>query len=191
MDTFDFLIKRSGNACELCGSDHGLQIYLVPPKELVEPDTTVLVCTKCEEQLSDDSKIVPTHWRSLNNSMWTEFEPVKVVIWRMLRKLKNEGWPQDLLDLFYLDDETLQWAKSLENAAENQKIHLDSNGSILVDGDQVVLIKDLDVKGANFNAKRGTVVKNIRLVSDNEEQIEGKINGQQIVILTKFVKKSS
>lgn len=191
MDTFDFLIKRSGNACELCGSDHGLQIYLVPPKELEEPDATVLVCTTCAEQLSDDSKIVPAHWHCLNNSMWTEFEPVKVLIWRMLRKLKNEGWPQDLLDQLYLDDETLQWAKSLENAEENKIIHLDSNGSILVNGDQVVLIKDLDVKGANFNAKRGTVVKSIRLVSDNEEQIEGKINGQQIVILTKFVKKSS
>ena len=191
MDTLDFLRTRSGNACELCGSDQGLQIYLVSPKELEEPETTALVCNTCEQQLSDDSKIVPAHWHCLNNSMWTEYAPVKVLIWRMLRKLKNEGWPQDLLDQLYLDDETLKWAKSLENAEENQIVHIDSNGTSLADGDQVVLIKDLDVKGANFNAKRGTVVKNIHLVHDNEEQIEGKINGQQIVILTKLVKKSN
>jgi len=55
----------------------------------------------------------------------------------------------------------------------------------------VTLIQDLDVKGANFIAKRGTVVKKINLVSDNAEQIEGKVNEQQIVILTKYVKKSS
>ncbi len=191
MDTWDVLRTRSGHICELCGSDNGLQLYLVPPKELEEPETTALVCSVCKEQLSDDSKIVSDHWRCLNNSMWTEYAPVKVLVWRMLRKLKNEGWPQDLLDIFYLDDETLHWAKALENAKENQIVHTDCNGSILLDGDQVVLMKDLDVKGANFNAKRGTVVKNIHLVYDNEEQIEGKINGQQIVILTKFVKKSN
>jgi protein PhnA len=59
----------------------------------------------------------------------------------------------------------------------------------LENGDSVVLIKELDVKGATFSAKRGTAVRNIRLVADNPEQIEGKINGQSIVILTKFVKK--
>jgi protein PhnA len=68
---------------------------------------------------------------------------------------------------------------------------VDSNGTILEAGDSVTLIKDLNVKGANFTAKRGTVVRGIFLVADNPEHIEGKINGQQIVILTKFVKKSS
>jgi protein PhnA len=59
----------------------------------------------------------------------------------------------------------------------------------LESGDTIVLIKDLDVKGANFTAKRGTAVRNIKLVKDNVEQIEGKINGQGIVILTQYVKK--
>jgi len=53
----------------------------------------------------------------------------------------------------------------------------------------VVLIKDLKVKGAGFTAKRGTAVRNISLVHDNAEHIEGKINGQKIVILTQYVKK--
>ena len=55
--------------------------------------------------------------------------------------------------------------------------------------DTVTLIKDLNVKGANFTAKRGTAVRGISLVADNAEQIEGRVNGQKIVILTQFVKK--
>jgi protein PhnA len=60
---------------------------------------------------------------------------------------------------------------------------------VLQNGDTVTLIKDLDVKGAGFTAKRGTSVKNISLVEDNPEHIMARVNGSQIVILTKFVKK--
>ena len=59
----------------------------------------------------------------------------------------------------------------------------------LMNGDTVVLTKALNVKGTSFTAAKGTIVKRIRLVPDNTEQIEGKINEQTIVILTKFVKK--
>ena len=94
--------------------------------------------------------------------------------------------------MLYLDDETLEWAKSsgdhLDSVADD--IHKDSNGAQLRTGDSVTLIKSLDVKGSQINAKIGTVVKNIKIVADNTEQIEGKIEGQQIVILTKFVRKS-
>ena len=88
--------------------------------------------------------------------------------------------------------ETMNWARATgeSDAAEEVK-HLDSNGTVLQAGDTVTLIKDLNVKGANFIAKRGTAVRGISLVADNPEHIEGKINGQRIVILTKFVKKSS
>jgi protein PhnA len=48
----------------------------------------------------------------------------------------------------------------------------------------------LEVKGSQVKANVGVAVRNIRLVHDNIEQIEGKVDGQQIVILTKFVKKS-
>ena len=53
-----------------------------------------------------------------------------------------------------------------------------------------MLTQVLNVKGANFMAPKGTIVKKIKLVHDNTEQIEGKVNEQTIVILTKFVKKS-
>ena len=93
--------------------------------------------------------------------------------------------------MLYLDDETLAWAQATDEGQENesQVVHRDSNGNILTAGDAVTLTKDLDVKGANFTAKRGTPVRNISLVASNIEHIEGRVNGQQIVILTKFVKK--
>ncbi len=110
----------------------------------------------------------------------------------MLHRLKGEGWPSDLLDMMYLDDETLAWAKADGDGVEvdEDSLHKDSNGVVLQAGDTVVLIKDLDVKGANFTAKRGTAVRNITLVHDNPEHIEGRVSGQRIVILTKFVKKN-
>jgi protein PhnA len=95
--------------------------------------------------------------------------------------------------MLYLEEETLAWAqatgegKSDEDAAR----YLDSNGALMKAGDTVTLIKDLDVKGSSITAKRGTAVRGIRLVADNPEQIEGRIEGQQIVILTKFVKRSN
>ena len=120
--------------------------------------------------------------------MWSETDAVKVIAYRMLHQLKAEGWPNDLLEMMYLDDETLEWAKA-GIVDENAPKHKDSNGVELQHGDSVVLIKDLNVKGATFTAKRGTAVRNIRLVHDNPEQIEGKINGQSIIILTQYVKK--
>jgi len=91
----------------------------------------------------------------------------------------------------YLEDDNLTWAKATGDHLETEtsEVHVDCNGAILNTGDTVTLIKSLDVKGSQINAKIGTVVKNIKLVSDNTDQIEGKIEGQQIVILTKFVRK--
>jgi protein PhnA len=67
----------------------------------------------------------------------------------------------------------------------------DSNGNILKDGDSVTLIKDLPVKGANVTLKRGTLIKNIRLVEDDAENIEcnaEKVKG--LVLKTCFLKKA-
>ena len=95
--------------------------------------------------------------------------------------------------MLYLDDDTLAWAQATGegNNDEDTVKHVDSNGAVLEAGDTITLIKDLDVKGANFTAKRGTAVRGISLVTDNAKHIEGRINGQRIVILTKFVKKST
>lgn len=188
----DALQKRSNNQCELCTSTANLMVYTVPPKAIENEENAILICESCHEQISDESKIDPNHWRCLNESMWSEVPAVKVVVWRMLNHLRGEGWPTDLLDMMYLEEDTLAWAK--EGAAsietDDKIVHKDSNGVILEAGDTVVLIKDLPVKGSSFVAKRGTAVRRISLDHDNPNYIEGRVEGQQIVILTQFVKKS-
>lgn len=186
------LQERSGSKCELCESTNQLRVYAVSPRSGGSADESALICETCFTQIEDPAKTNANHWRCLNNSMWSEVPAVKVLAWRMLDHLKAEGWPQDLLNQLYLDDETLEWAK----AGAKQEVdvieelkHVDSNGKVLQDGDTVTLIKDLDVKGAGFTAKRGTTVKNIKLVEDNPEHITARVNGSQIVILTQFVKK--
>jgi len=184
-------MSRSGSACELCGNNSNLEIYTIPPFEQTA-NRSILVCETCRDQLTGAKPLDANHWRCLNNSMWSTEPPVQIVVWRLLHSLRHEGWPQDLLDMLYLDDEVLALAKSGidDGETETKPVHKDSNGNVLTDGDTIVLVKDLDVKGAGFTAKRGTAVRGIRLVEDNPGQIEGRINGQHIVILTQFVKKS-
>jgi protein PhnA len=123
--------------------------------------------------------------------MWSEQLAVQVVAWRMLSRLRAEGWPQDLLDMMYLEEEALEWARATGEGevAADKVIHRDSNGVIIEAGDSVVLIKDLPVKGSSMIAKRGTAVRRVSLDHENAEYIEGKVDGQQIVIITKYVKK--
>jgi protein PhnA len=120
--------------------------------------------------------------------MWSEVPAVKVLAFRILTELQGEGWPADLLEMIYLDDETMTWAKATMEDPDAIK-HFDSNGVQLKSGDSVVLIKDLDVKGSSMVAKRGTAVRNIRCVHNDPTLIEGKVNGQTIYILTQYVKK--
>ncbi|MGG7036460.1 MAG: PhnA domain-containing protein [Flavobacterium sp.] len=182
------LRDRSNSKCEISGSEEDLVVYTVPPKTEATPENSILITKSLRDQIENITDTNPNDWRGLSDSMWSEFLPVQIVSWRMLARLKNH----DLLDMMYLDDEALEWAKATgEGEDEEGKIvHKDSNGNILFDGDSVVLIKDLDVKGANFTAKRGAAVHNIKLVWDNAEQIEGRVEGQHIVILTQYVKKT-
>lgn len=186
------LLDRSNSCCELCGSDTALSVFDVPPVTVADADHAILLCSKCREQIEDADKVDSNHWRCLNDSMWSQIPAVQVMAWRMLNQLASEGWPQDLLDMLYLDDEVLAWAKAglAEESATDVAPTLDSNGAVLQAGDTVTLIKDLDVKGASFTAKRGTAVRNISL-TDNPEQIEGRVNGVRIVLLTCYLKKSS
>ncbi len=195
MGLLEDLQSRSGNKCELCAATENLQVYEVPPKSTGGVDGSLLGCETCIGQIESRSLGTDTvdanHWRCLNDSMWSEHPPVQVVAWRMLSRLKSEGWPQDLLDMMYLDDENLNWAKATgEGVAEGDKIiHRDVNGVVLNTGDSVVLIKDLKVKGSSLVAKQGTAVRRISLDPENAEFIEGKVGPQQIVIITKYVKK--
>lgn len=176
----EVLIARSGDVCELCASDDSLAAHDVGPN-----GGEAWLCGTCRDQIAGD--LDPNHWRCLSNSMWSEHGDVQVLAWRLLDRLKDHDWARDLLEMLYLDDETLERAKT--GAFVAAIVHVDSNGTVLVGGDTVTLIKDLPVKGAGFTAKRGTAVRGISLVADNAEHIEGRVEGQRIVILTEFVKK--
>ena len=187
------LQSRSESKCELCNATDNLSVYEIPPSSDGSEDQCVLICETCRDQIENPDKTDANHWRCLNDSMWSQIPAVQVMAWRMLTRLSAEGWPQDLLDMLYLDEETLAWANAVGDTSNDEDAvkHVDSNGARLEAGDTVTLIKDLDVKGANFTAKRGTAVRGISLVADNPEHIEGRVEGQRIVILTKFVKKSA
>lgn len=181
------LNKRSNGTCELCGATENLKQFDVLPTRKGDLDESIYACATCIDQIENPDKMDPNHWRVLNDSMWSEHIPVQVVSWRMLNRLKN----QELVEQMYMDDDTLEWAKATGEAddEENKLVHRDSNGVILSTGDSVVLIKDLKVKGSSMVAKQGTAVRNIRLDHENETYIEGKVDGQQIVIITAYVKK--
>ncbi len=184
------LLKRSNSQCELCGSDSNLAVFNVPPVSDSNVENSILICNVCLDQIEQVNTLNPNHWRCLNDSMWNSEPVIQVMAWRQLKQLSSEPWAQDLLEMLYLDEETLAWAAAtqIEDSDDNGP-SVDSNGAILLAGDSITLIKDLDVKGAGFTAKRGTMVKNISL-TDNPEQIEGRVNGTRIVLLTKFLKKA-
>lgn len=165
--------------CPLCASDAPLQDHPVPGGP---EGAFVAICATCAGQI--EGELEPGHWRGLASAMWSEEAAVQVLSARILQRIQ-EGWAQDLLDQLYLDEETQAWVDNVAAASQ----HRDANGATLNAGDNVVLIKDLPVKGAGFTAKRGTAVRGISLVADNPEHIEGRVEGQRIVILTQFVKK--
>lgn len=185
------LNKRSGSVCELCAATENLKEYIVLPTKKGGLDESILACNTCISQIENPGNEDLNHWRCLNDSMWNEHTPVQVVAWRMLSRLRRAGWTKDLLDMMYLEEDVLTWAQATGEGDddENKIIHRDVNGVILQAGDSVVLIKDLKVKGSSMVAKQGTAVRNIKLDHENDQYIEGKVDGQMIVIITQYVKK--
>ena len=184
------LIERSGNICELCGATEGLSVVEVTPSD-ASGEQSIYICETCKSQIANPQNLDADHWHCLNDSMWSQVPAVQVMAFRLLSALGE----QDQLDMMYLEDDVKTWAQAgmLSTAANDDGgavIHRDSNGTILAEGDTVTLIKDLEVKGAGFTAKRGTIVKNIHL-TDDAKFIEGKINGTQIVLVAAFMKKSN
>lgn len=194
MSTEQVLIQRCDSKCELCASTDHLNSYEVPPTSDGTADQSVMICDTCLSQIEKPDTTEVNHWRCLNDSMWSQVTAVQVMAWRQLKHLSTMGetWAQDLLDMLYLEEEALNWAKAMESSEEEEDDRppaYDSNGAQLKAGDTVTLIKDLDVKGGGFTAKRGTAVRGISL-TNNPEHIEGRVNGVRIVLLTKYLKKA-
>jgi len=170
------------SACALCSAPDASPVTLAPG------DDAAALCPVCASALTGDITPGP-RWRCLGDAVWSEDTATQIAAWRLLQALSTESWAADLLETVYLDPEVLARAQATE-AGEPGVEHRDSNGALLVHGDTVTLIKDLPVKGSSMVAKRGTAVRGIRLVRDNPDQIEGRVNDQQIVILCQFVRKS-
>lgn len=90
---------------------------------------------------------------------------------------------------YVYDEASGEWRPASEVRAEAAVVVKDAAGNVLADGDQVVLVKDLRVKGAGTTLKQGTVIRSIRL-TDNPEEIDCRhdtIKG--LVLRTEFVRK--
>jgi len=172
------LMDRSSGKCELCGAEEGLIAYEVAPK-----DEAIVICATCATSISEPSSN-EKHWNCLHDSMWSTEPAVQVMAFRLLTQLGA----QDQLDMLYLEDDVREWAEAgMEE--EKQEPTRDANGTILIEGDAVSIIKDLVVKGAGFTAKQGTTVKNIRMVAGDPTHIQGRVNGTMIFIISAYLKK--
>lgn len=185
------LQERSNHSCELCSTgDTELFAYAVPPRKADSDEHVVVLCEKCRDAVLAGDFSDSDHWRSLEGSIWSPEPAVQAISHKILAKLAPaESWAADALESVSLDETVLEWAGAEAAAAGDQVIHKDAYGVVLAAGDTILLTQNLNVKGTNFTAPKGTLVKKIRLVPENAEQIEGKINGDTIVILTKYVKK--
>lgn len=169
-------------SCALCSSEPASEIALDGA------DMSVLLCETCVQGQTAPGEDTP-HWQCLHEAIWSTEPQVQIAAYRTLHHLQHAPWARDLMEIAYLAPEVLALAEAALND-DPALVHKDTNGVVLAQGDSVVLIKDLPVKGAGFTAKRGTPVRNIGLVQDNAGHIEGRVEGQRIVILTEFVKKT-
>ncbi len=180
------LKERSDGLCELCSKTEAVNAYTVSPKKDDAIENQAALCNDCLEKI--DAADQSFYWRVVEGSIWNPEPSVQALSYRILQRYKDEDWASGVISMVDLDEDTIQWALSGLEVAD---VHKDAFGNVLENGDTVVLTQALDVKGTNFSAPKGTVVKRIRLVHDNHEQVEGKINEQMIVILTKYVKKNN
>lgn len=178
------LNERCGEVCELCNTSPAVHGYTVSPKTGDAIENQAALCDTCMANMNVPGNGV--YWSFLEGSIWNPEPVIQALSYRILQAQKHEDWANNIISSVELDENVVQWAMS---AFETADVHKDAFGNTLANGDNVVLTQSLDVKGTSFSAPKGTVVKKIRLVADNTDQIEGKINEQTIVILTKYVKK--
>ncbi len=176
-------MQRS-SVCELCGSEDSVSMQNLPISDTSE-EQSVYLCGNCKEQI-DSSELDETHFNCLNDTMWSETPAVKILSYILWSKLGR----QDMVEMMYLEEDELQLAKQAVEAEKNKLVYKDANGVELKAGDSIVILKDLEVKGAGFTAKRGTTVTRIGLAPGDAGHVEGRVNGTKIFIKTEFIKKA-
>jgi protein PhnA len=186
------ILQRANNSCEICSNQsETFFTYIVPTHAHNTDADCVLLCPNCNTSIGSNDYSITENWRGIQGSIWSEVPAVKVLSYKIAQQLPATDWAQEVMDSAYLNEAELAWANSEADAVANVVIHKDAYGVVLQTGDNILLTENLNVKGANFIASKGTKVSKIKLVPDNAKQIEGKIEGSTIVILTKFVRKSN
>ena len=175
---------RSGGVCELCGSSEELSSLELPISDSSD-EQSLYVCANCKSQI-ESGELDENHFNCLNDTMWSETPAVKIMSYILFNRLGR----QDMIDMMYLEDDELKLAEQAVNAEANKVVFRDANGVELHAGDSIVILKDLDVKGAGFTAKRGTTVTRIALPNDMDDHVEGRVNGTKIYLKTEFIKKA-
>ncbi len=165
-------------SCKLCGSKNGVESFEYASGH------SVLLCEVCRAQI-ESGELDENHFSCLNDAMWSEESDVKILSYILWSRL-GRG---DMCDMLYLESDEMDVAQSVLSQKSTPTVR-DANGVELKAGDSVVILKDLDVKGAGFTAKRGTTVKNISIPNDVEGHIEGRVNGVKIYLKTEFLKKA-
>lgn len=104
--------------------------------------------------------------------------------------------PQCTLENIYPDGDNyvcadcgFEWPQTVvAEANDDEAVVRDANGTVLADGDAVVLVKDLKVKGSSITLKQGTKIKSIRLVGGDHE-VDCKVDGSAFMLKACFLKK--
>ena len=180
------ITDRAAGRCELCAATDTLEIHAVTGGPAAHADAGAALCGRCRDQIAPGAALDGAHLRCLQGAAWSPEPPIQVLSLRLLRALDTE-WARDLRGQIWVEDDIRAWAEAGGAAATPAVV--DSNGTPLADGDAVTLIKDLVVKGGGFTAKRGTLVKNIRL-GDDPTHIEGRVQKQTIMLKTAFLKRA-
>ena len=170
--------------CELCGSSEDVSVLELPVSDGSE-EQSIYVCATCKDQLKS-GELDEAHFNCLNDAMWSEVSAVKVMSYILWNRLGRA----DMTDMMYLEEAEQKLADAAINADANKVVFRDANGVELKAGDSIVILKDLDVKGAGFTAKRGTTVTRIALPNDMDDHVEGRVNGTKIYLKTQFIKKA-
>ena len=165
--------------CQLCGSENSVENYEFAAGH------AVALCESCRTQIAS-GELDEGHFNCLNDAMWSEESDVKILSYILWSKLGRA----DMTDMMYLEANEQSVADGVLAAEANKVVVKDANGVELKAGDSVVILKDLDVKGAGFTAKRGTTVRNISIPQDIEGHIEGRVNGTKIYLKAEFLKKA-
>jgi len=170
--------------CELCGCSNDVALVELPVSDSSE-EQSIYLCSNCNGQISS-GELDENHFNCLNDAMWSETPAAKIMSYILWSRLGR----QDMIEMMYLEEDELKLAEQAVNAEANKVTFRDANGVELLAGDSIVILKDLDVKGAGFTAKRGTTVTRISLPHDMDDHVEGRVNGTKIYLKTEFIKKA-